>query len=140
MHAPHARGFTLIEVMVTVAIVAILAGIAFPAYNSSLQRSRVSEGLDLLSAYASRMEQRYQDVGNYGTAGCAPSLPSGSKFAMSCLLNAGGQGYTATVTGSGVMAGYAYTINHNGVRRTTAHPKGVPDANCWSIRGSTCDS
>ena len=140
MPASRPRGFTLLEVMITVAIVAILAGIALPAFNSSLQRSRVGEGLDMLTSYAARMEQRYQDVGNYGTTVCTPSLPTGSKFTLACALTGGGQGYTATVTGSGTMAGYTYTINNNGVRRTTAHPKGVPGSNCWSIRGAVCDS
>jgi len=140
MPASRTRGFTLLELMITCAVVAILAAIALPAYTSSVQRSRVSEGLDMLSSYASRMEQRYQDVGNYGTASCTPSLPTGSKFTLACGLTAAGQGYTATVTGSGTMAGYAYSIDQNGVRRTTSHPKGVPAANCWSIRGVTCDS
>ena len=59
------RGFTLIEVMVTVAIVAILGSIALPSYQSYVQRSRVPAGLDALSACFTRMEQRYQDSGNY---------------------------------------------------------------------------
>ncbi len=46
----------------------------------------------------------------------------------------------APATGSGPISGYAYTINHQGTRVTTAHPKGVPGSNCWSIRGAQCDS
>ena len=134
------RGFTLIEVMVTVAIVAILASIALPSYSAYVQRSRVPPALDALSSYYTRMEQRYQDTGNYanGTA-CAIALPTVSNFSVSCAL-AGNQAYTATATGSGSMNGYTYTINQQGVRRTTAHPKGTPSTNCWTIRGSTCDS
>jgi type IV pilus assembly protein PilE len=134
-------GFTLIEVMVTVAIVAILAGIAMPSYSSYVQRSRVPPALDALSAYAVRMEQRYQDTGNYANgAACGVAVPTAEGFTVTCTLSGGGQNYTATATGSGRMAGYAYTINDQGVRATTAHPKGTPGSSCWTTRGATCDT
>lgn len=134
------RGFTLIEVMITVAIVGILASVALPAYNSYIQRSRVPPALDGLSAYAIRMEQRYQDVGNYGSPNCAVAVPTGIQlFTITCAISNSGQGYTATATGSGRMSGYTYTINHQGARVTTAHPRGAVST-CWSTRGTTCDT
>lgn len=45
----HQRGFTLIELMIVVAIVAILASLALPAYQDYMVRSRVAEGMSLLS-------------------------------------------------------------------------------------------
>lgn len=140
MQAHLQRGFTLIEVMITVAIVAILSAVALPAYNSYVQRSRVPAALDGLTALATRMEQRYQDSGNYANGeACGASLPTVKDFALSCALSNNGQGYSASATGSGPMAGYTYAINHQGVRSTTAHPKGVPASSCWSLKGSTCD-
>lgn len=136
-----ARGFTLIEVMITVAIVAILSAIAMPAYTAYVQRARVPPGLEALSTLATRMEQRYQDTGSYANGeACGATLPTASNFTISCALSNEGQGFTATATGSGSVDGYAYTINHQGVRRTTAHPNGAPEADCWSLRGSVCDS
>ena len=136
-----AAGFTLIELMVTVAVVGILASVALPAYTAYLQRARVPTALDALAAYMTRMEQRYQDVGNYDNGGvCAVALPTAENFIVSCALTNAGQGFTATATGSGPVTGYAYTINQAGTRVTTAHPKGAPAANCWSTRGGTCDS
>jgi type IV pilus assembly protein PilE len=138
--AVRSRGFTVIEVMVALAIVAILAAVAVPSYSSYVQRSRVPVALDALSSYATRMEQRFQDVGSYANAGaCAVAVPTASNFALSCAISGGGAGYTATATGSGPMLGYAFTIDHQGTRSTTAHPKGVPASACWSIKGVTCD-
>ncbi len=134
-------GFTLIELMVAMAVAAILMGIALPSYNAYVTRSKVPAGLDALSAYATRMEQRYQDTGNYANGGaCGVAVPTVDNFTLSCVLSGGGQGFTATATGSGPLAGYAYTINNNGVRVTTAHPRGTPATNCWSTKGSLCDS
>jgi len=141
MHRHSDRGFTLIEVMITVAIVGILAAIALPSYQAYVQRSRVPPALDALSSLATRLEQRYQDTGSYANgAACGATLPAAENFALACVLSDGGQGFTATATGSGPVSGYGYTINHLGVRATTAHPKGVPAASCWSMRGGTCDS
>lgn len=135
------RGFTLIEVMITVAIVAILASVALPAYDRYVQRSRVPPALDALSSYHTRMEQRFQDVGSYANgANCALAVPTVANFTVTCTISGGGTGFTATATGSGNMAGYAYTINHQGTRTTSAHPHTAPSGNCWSIKGGTCDA
>jgi type IV pilus assembly protein PilE len=141
MQPPSSRGFTLIELMVTVAIVGILAAVAVPSYSAYIQRSRVPPALDGLSAYFTRMEQRFQDSGNYANgAACGVALPTAANFTITCALSNGTQGFTATATGSGAMAGYTYTIDHNGTRNTTAHPKGLPATACWSMKGGSCDS
>jgi type IV pilus assembly protein PilE len=142
MQRTRQQGFTLIEVMITVAIVAILASVAMPAYTAYVQRARVPVALDGLSAYLTRMEQRYQDVGTYANAAneCAVAVPIADNFVVTCAISDAGQGFTATATGNGPVAGYTYTINHRGARVTTAHPKGVPAANCWSTRGTSCDT
>jgi type IV pilus assembly protein PilE len=135
------RGFTLIELMVAIAVVSILAAVALPSYSAYVQRSRVPPALDGLSSYAVRMEQRFQDVGNYANgANCAVAVPTVANFTVTCALSGGGTGFTATATGSGVMAGYTYTINHQGARNTTAHPKGTPATACWTTRGTICDT
>ena len=54
-------GFTLIEVMITVAIVAILGAIAVPSYNEYVQRARITEATSALSDMRNKMEQYFQD-------------------------------------------------------------------------------
>lgn len=61
------RGFTLIELMITVAIVAILASIALPAYNDSVRKSRRAQAKADLVEYAQLAERHYTVNGSYAT-------------------------------------------------------------------------
>lgn len=134
------RGFTLVELMITIAIVSILAAVALPSYRAYVTRSKVPAGLTALTAYAARMEQVYQDTGTYGATACTSTLPTPDNFTVTCAISNSGQGFTATATGSGVLSGYTYSIDGTGTRKTIAHPYGVPSSNCWTLKGSVCDS
>jgi len=58
-------GFTLIELMIAVAVIAILAAVAIPAYQDSMIKSRRSDGMATLSSAVSRMEQYFMDNKSY---------------------------------------------------------------------------
>jgi type IV pilus assembly protein PilE len=133
-------GITLIELMVALAIVSVLVAVAMPSYRAYVVRSRLPAALDALTSYATRQEQAYQDGGNYGVANCVASVPTPDNFTVACALGNNGQGFTATATGSGIVSGYAYSIDNLGIRRTVSHPRGVPAANCWSLKGASCDT
>jgi len=61
------KGFTLVELMITVVVIAILAMIAVPAYNDSVKKARRTDGKSSLTAAASRQEQYFLDNKTYAS-------------------------------------------------------------------------
>jgi type IV pilus assembly protein PilE len=137
-----AKGFTLIELMVTVVIVAILAAVALPAYSDYVKRGKIPEATNSLASMRIQLEQYYQDNRNYGTAVCGVANPANtSNFQFACALGGTGQSYVVTATGIGGMASFKYTINEAGLRQTTGLPSGwgTTPINCWATKkGGGC--
>lgn len=142
-------GFTLIELMVTVAIIGILAAVAVPAYTDYVTRGKIPEATSALASMRVRLEQYYQDNRNYGSddANCGVPNPVSDNFTYTCNWGAGGTSQSYLVTATGVagrgMNGFAYTIDQAGNRRTTALSTawGIapPAIACWVIKkGGGC--
>ncbi len=87
------QGFTLIELMIVVAIIGILAAIAIPAYQDYTIRAQVSEGLNLTGACKAAVTEFYQDTGGFpadnATAGLAAANEITGKYTLSVTVNAG---------------------------------------------------
>ena len=133
-------GFTLIELMVALVIVAILAAIALPNYSSYVQRGKLAEATSNLAAMRVLMEQYYLD--NRTFVGGACSAPGTAKyFGYACTPAATATAYTLVATGitSAGMGGFAFSIDQANNRLTTAFPgaTGLPAA-CWMSTRAGC--
>ena len=136
----RSRGFTLIELMIVVGIMAILASIAIPSYSEYVRRSRITEAVSALSGMRVKMEQYFQDNRTYvgacagGTVATLPSFDTTSNFAFDCpTLNA--TSYVVRAQGQNSMTGFTYTLNDQNARATTAVPTGwILTANCWVLK------
>lgn len=131
------RGFTLIEIMVVVGMVAILAAIALPNYSEYVKRGQIVDGLVPLADMGGKLEQYFQDNRKYqgacmaGTV--APLPPATTRFSYSC--NLAPTTFTVTATGLGNMQGFIFTLDQNGTRQTTGTQTGwTAGSNCWSAR------
>jgi len=133
------RGFTLLETMIVVAIVATLATIALPSYSGYVKRSRILDAVTRLSDARSRLEDYFLDERAYvdasGRCGVLPSSSLADSFVVRCEATA----TTFTVTATGIaakgMTSFVYTIDQSGTKSTVSVPPGWSrSAGCWTIR------
>lgn len=132
------KGFSLIELMIVVAIVGILAAVAYPSYQRYVNDSRRSDARANLVQLAQFMERYYTANGRYvDGGGNAPALPftesprdGNDKYYDLQLQGVDAQNYTLTATPKGPMAGDrcgTLSINQAGVKAATG---GNVDE-CW---------
>lgn len=132
-------GFTLIEMMIVVALIAILATIAVPSYRAYVMRGKVAQAFGQLGGLGITLQQYYQDNRSFvgacaaGTSAPLPTVNTGD-FTYTCpTLTA--TGFVAQASGNAgtMVAGFVYTLDQNGARATTATgTSGWPtSATCW---------
>lgn len=118
------RGFTLIEVIIILVVLGILSAIAIPNYSRYAARGQLVEATNALSQYHARMDHYFRQHRSYANGdqcGVAPPAKLTS-FTVTCTLSSSGQAFTATATGIGETAGFAYSINEANVRATARLP------------------
>ena len=152
----QAKGFTLLELMIVVMIVAVLAGIALPSYSDYVVRSKFAEATANLGDLRVKMEQYYADNRRYstdaagGTCGL-PGVPDGNTptaadaryFTYQCQpLNPNGLGAQQfLLTANGVPAqgltGISFTVNEANAKTTVVTggsemaSRGYAGGLCW---------
>jgi type IV pilus assembly protein PilE len=136
------KGFTLIEVMIVVGIVAILSAIAIPSYTEYIRRARITEATSNLGTMRVKMEQYFQDNRTYVRAceaGTVAVLPTAPNFTFACRVLTL-TSYQITATGStSTVAGFTYQLDMNNPVGTNAlvRSSSFPVASGWT-NTTTC--
>jgi type IV pilus assembly protein PilE len=138
-------GFTLVELMIALVVVAILAAIAIPGYRAYVLRAGRAEGTTALLRAQSAQEKFFVQYGRYAPA-LAPAPPEGlglpvstegGRYGLSLAITEGGAGFrvTATVQPGSPQADDArcasLTVDHNGLRGARNSADEDNTRECW---------
>lgn len=142
-------GFTLIELMITVAIVAILAALAMPSYQDYVRRGAIPEATSGLGATRTALEQWFQDNRDYSAAGgpcdAANIAKSNTKYFTFTCSDMTATTYTVTAQGNTgtLVEKFTYTLDQgvttaNTLTRSSKTYFG-DNSSCWVTRkGGLC--
>ncbi len=143
-HRHRYRGFTLIELMIAVAIVALIAAIAYPSYRDSVLRSRRSDAKVALTQTAQTLERCYSQFASYDASSCPVQATTQSTTAITSpegyyTVNVADTATTFTLTATPTTKGgqdddttcHSFTLTETGKRGSTSQAGSDTTSTCW---------
>lgn len=150
MRYGRSKGFTLIELMIVVAIVAILTTIAYPNYRDYVIRGQLVDATTALAALRTNMERYFQDnrsyfpVAGFPNPCAAPQVPyAAGKFTITCPVDTPTT-FTAQARGTaGDLMGFTFTVDQNNTQVTVVTSPPAPTsfrscATAWITKTGGC--
>lgn len=131
------KGFTLIELMIVVAIIGILAAVAIPAYQDYIARAQVSEAVTLLGGAKTPMSEFYADNGRWPTALISIVPNTSGSYVKSVTISAGAGNTTqaASLQAEFKATGVNANIAEKTILMTTAN-----GGNSWGCLAGGADA
>lgn len=132
-------GFTLIEMMIVIAIVGILASIAYPNYLESVRRANRAECEGVVVSLANVLERRFSATSSYAGGmpagfGQCPADGGVARYNLAVNVPAGGATFTITATRSGAQVPDRcgdLTLTNTGLKGIVNADAGVVAGDCW---------
>lgn len=138
-----ALGFSLIELMIGVAVVGIISAVALPNYSNYVMRGKIPDATSQLALRQVQMENYFQDNRTYvGAPTCTADTTTSKFYDFTCSPASTATTFTILATGKDTMYGFAFSVNQTGAKTTVSVPSGwtAPSPNnCWVQRSEgTC--
>lgn len=131
---PGQRGFTMLEIIIAMAIIGLLAMTAIPSYQRYLLQGKLSDGIGELVYLSTLLEKFYLDNRHYAASNgedCAiGENHSNEYFAINCQLS-DTQAQTYLLTATSLDNQISYSLDQQGSRRTLRFPEVGNKDQCW---------
>lgn len=135
------KGFTLVELMIVVVVIAILGTIALPSYQETMRKGKRADAKNTLLQIAALQERFYSDNGAYGAlniiAGSATITSDEGYYDITVALGGGGRPQTYTLTATRLLGQQDdnkcgdFTYNQAGVKALVNQGSGITADQCW---------